>query len=180
LQFGFSNNGSRPSTNIDLSKNWNVSFDSEMGGPESYQMEELVSWSDIDLDGVKYYSGTATYKREFTIEDGSLSKETDVFVAFEDIQEIARVFINGNDCGITWTPPYKANITQQIKPGTNRITVEVTNTWNNRIVGDLRNPEEKPYTNTNAKVRFTENSPLLKSGLIGKARIFFTNKQTDE
>ncbi len=175
LQFGF-HNDSNPSTSIDLTKNWKVSFDTELGGPESYDMDELASWSEVDVEGVKYYSGTATYTRDFTIEKSLLSKDTEVTVAFENIQEIARVHINGNDCGIIWTPPYKANITKYIKPGTNKITVEVTNTWNNRIVGDLRNPDEKAYTRTNAKNKFNKNSPLLESGLIGHAEIFFTNK----
>ena len=147
-----------------------------MGGPESYQMEELISWSESDLDGVKYYSGTATYTREFTVEESLLSKEVDVYIAFEDIQEIARVSINRNDVGFIWTPPYSANITRHLQPGINQITVQVTNTWNNRIVGDLNNPNEVPYTNTNAKSKFTADGPLLKSGLIGKAKIFFSNK----
>lgn len=175
LQYGFSKKGSRPSSNIDLSENWNVSFDTEMGGPESYQMEKLISWSDTDMEGVKYYSGTATYNREFIIEDDLISKETDVFVTFEDIQEIAKVIINGNDCGITWTPPYKVNITKFIKPGTNQINVEVINTWNNRIVGDLNNPAQT-YTTTNAKGKFQADGPLLKSGLIGKAEIILVKK----
>jgi hypothetical protein len=54
------------------------------------------------------------------------------------------------------------------------LTVEVINTWNNRIVGDVRNPNQKPFTNTNAKARFNEKSPLLKSGLMGDAEILFT------
>jgi len=174
LQFGFSKNGER-SNKIDLTKNWNVSFDTEMGGPESYQMEQLTSWSDINLDGVKYYSGTATYTREFSIEEALLSKDTEVYVAFEGIQEMARFFINGNDVGILWTPPYQANITQHLKPGTNQITVEVINTWNNRIVGDLRNPDKTPYTHTNAKSKFTKDGPLLPSGLTGKAALLFVN-----
>ncbi len=172
LQYGFSEH-SNESSPINLTNNWTVSFNPEMGGPETYQMEKLISWSDIDLDGVKYYSGTATYTREFTVEEGMLAKDTKVFVAFEDIQEIARVYINNNDCGIIWTPPYKANVTKHLKPGANEIRVDVTNTWNNRIVGDLRNPEGTAYTKTNAKYKFTKNSPLLKSGLMGKAEISF-------
>jgi hypothetical protein len=105
-----------------------------------------------------------------------LSKGAEAFVVFEDIQEMARVSVNGNDCGIVWTPPYKARVTPFLKAGTNHITVEVINTWNNRIVGDIRNPDHEPYTNTNAKVRFNEDSPLLKSGLMGKAEIVFTKK----
>jgi hypothetical protein len=160
---------------IDISDNWDISFDTEMGGPKSHQLEKLTSWSDIDNDGIKYYSGSASYSRDFTVAEETLSKKTEVYVIFEDIQEMAHVFVNGNDCGIVWLPPYKTNITPHLKAGTNSITVQVINTWNNRIVGDVTNPEEKAYTNTNAKSKFNKNSPLLKSGLMGKAEIFFTN-----
>jgi len=176
LQFGFYHSQKSGENNtIDISDNWDISFDTEMGGPKSHPVEKLASWSDIDHEGVKYYSGSASYSREFTLDGETISKDLEAFIVFEDIQEMARVSVNGNDCGIVWTPPYKANITQYLKEGTNNITVQVINTWNNRIVGDLSNPEQKPYTNTNAKVRFTENSPLLKSGLIGKVEIFQIN-----
>ncbi|MEX1240330.1 MAG: glycosyl hydrolase, partial [Cyclobacteriaceae bacterium] len=171
LQFGLSKGD--VSAKIDLLNDWHVSFDPKSGGPATYHMAELTSWSDIAVDGIKYYSGTATYTREFNIKDDALSKETQVYVAFEDVQEIARVFVNGKDCGIIWTPPYRTNITRHIKPGKNEIRVQSINTWNNRIIGDLRNPQEKPFTNTNAKLKFKENSPLLKSGMTGQAEILF-------
>ena len=177
LQYGFhaSQNAGEISESIDISNNWNIKFNPEMGGPESYQLEKLTTWSDMDHEGIRYYSGSASYVREFSIGAETLSNDAEAFVVFEEIQEMARVFVNGNDCGIVWTPPYKARITPFLKAGTNKITVQVINTWNNRIVGDLRNPEEKPFTNTNAKSKFTADSPLLRSGILGKAEIFFSN-----
>ena len=159
---------------IDLSGNWEISFDPGMGGPESYQLEKLTSWSETGHEGIRYYSGKAIYSRDFSVDEGILSEEAEAYVIFEDIQEMASVSVNGNDCGIVWLPPYRVRITPYLKAGTNSITVEVINTWNNRIVGDLRNPNKEPFANTNAKARFTEESPLLKSGLMGKAEIFFT------
>jgi hypothetical protein len=178
LQFGFLAGKSQADLPdpIDISEEWNVSFNPDMGGPESYQMESLVSWSDLDVDGIMYYSGTATYSRDIYINEESLVMGTEVFVAFEDIQEMARLSINGEDCGILWTPPYRANITSNITPGSNKIVVEVANTWNNRIVGDLRTPEMKAYTNTNVMNKFGDNSPLLPSGIMGKAEIVFSNQ----
>jgi len=172
LQYGFHHKQKAYET-IDISDDWNIKFNPEMGGPESYQLKKLISWSDIDNEGIKYYSGSASYSKVFTVDKEAFSKGAESFVVFEDIQEMAHVFVNGNDCGIVWTPPYKARITAYLKAGTNNITVQVVNTWNNRIVGDLRSPDKKPYTYTNAKIRFKESSPLLKSGLIGKAKILF-------
>jgi hypothetical protein len=177
LQYGFHQKKKEGEFNkIDISENWDIGFNPDMGGPESYQLENLTSWTDSDNEGVRYYSGSASYSREFSVAAETLSKDIEVFVAFEDIQEMARVHINGNDCGIVWLPPYKTNITKHLKTGSNTITVQVINTWNNRIVGDLKSPDKKPYTNTNAKVRFTENSSLLESGLMGKAEILFMSK----
>lgn len=160
---------------IDLSTNWDISFDPFWGGPTSVNMETLVSWSDKSDEGVSYYSGAADYTREFTIEEAALSPEIEAVVSFEEVQEMAQVVVNGNDCGIIWLPPYAARITPYLKVGSNTITVKVINTWNNRIVGDLRNPDKIPFTQTNAKSKFTKNSPLLQSGLIGKAEIRFVS-----
>lgn len=171
LQYGFSGR-SAVTAPIDMTGNWTVSFDPAMGGPAIFSMEKLMDWSTADSAGVRYYSGTGTYTRQFNIEKGNLSAKTHAYMAFENIQEIARVFINGKDCGIIWTPPYQADITEHVKPGINEIRVQVTNTWNNGIVGDWRNPEKPPYTHTNAKGHFNAKSALLPSGLIGKAEIF--------
>ena len=176
LQFGFHRKTTDETNEVlDISDNWDISFDPEMGGPESYQMEKLTSWSEIEHEGIKYYSGSATYSREFTAGEELLSEETEAYVVFGDIHEMARISVNGNDCGIVWIPPYKARVTPFLKAGTNRITVDVVNTWNNRIVGDIRNPDKQPFTRTNAKARFNEDNPLLKSGLMGKAEILFVN-----
>ena len=178
LQYGFNHNQRTVEKNksIDLSNNWNVSFNPEMGGPATYHLDRLVSWPDITEEGIKYYSGTATYQKNFTIDKNALTKGTDAFVVFEDIKEMAQVHVNGNDCGIIWMPPYKTDITKYLKAGSNNITVKVVNTWNNRIVGDVRNPDKKQYTMTNIKYKFKADSPLLKSGISGKAEIIFRNK----
>jgi hypothetical protein len=176
LQFGL-HRAEKSSEPVDLTANWEIRFDTGWGGPESFRMDKLTSWTNVENDGVKFYSGTATYTRDFTVAADALSGKTEAFVTFEDIQEMARVFVNGHDCGIVWLPPYKANITPWLKAGNNTITVQVLNTWNNRIVGDLRNPGETQYTSTNVKTsRFRANGPLLESGLLGKAEIVFIGK----
>jgi len=176
LQFGFRNNrntGMIKNETQDISNHWNVKFNPAMGGPASYQLDSLVSWSEIDNDDIKYYSGSANYERDFSIAGEELVNGTKAFVLFEDVQEMVRVFVNGNDCGIIWTPPYKANITPYLKVGRNKISVQVINAWNNRIVGDLKKSSKK-YTNTNIGNKFKVDSPLLKSGLMGTAEILFT------
>ncbi|HSG67921.1 MAG TPA: glycosyl hydrolase, partial [Bacteroidales bacterium] len=169
LQYGF--RAADNPASVDISDNWELSFAPEMGGPEHFRMDKLMSWSEVENEGVKYYSGKARYKKEFEVKEQLPAKGQEAYVVFDDIQEMARVWVNDQDCGIVWTPPYKANITKSLKPGKNTITVEVVNTWNNRIVGDIINPAAKQYTRTNIKYKFKADKPLLKSGLMGKAEI---------
>jgi hypothetical protein len=176
LQYGFNPSPKQDGKNktIDISRNWNMKFNPEMGAPASYRIDSLVSWNDINVEGIKYYSGSVTYESDFTVSATDMTKGTKAFALFENVDEVARVFVNGKDCGIVWTIPYQAEITKQLKPGTNHISVQVINTWNNRIVGDLRNPDKKQYTRTNIKYKFKPDNPLLKSGLAGKATILLT------
>jgi len=161
---------------VDITTGWEVRFDTNWGGCETYRMDTLKNWAEVEEEGVKYYSGTATYSCDFNMQADALQPGAAAYVMFEDIQEMARVNINGNDCGILWLPPYITNITKWLKPGKNNITVQVVNTWNNRIVGDLSDPGKPQYTRTNIKTsKFRANSPLLKSGLLGKAKIVFTD-----
>lgn len=162
---------------IDLSAEWDISFDSEMGGPGSLKLDSLTSWSELADEGARYYSGSAVYTREFAIDVDVQATELEAVVLFEDIQEMAQVFVNGNDCGIAWLPPYATRITPHLRPGINRISVKVVNTWNNRIVGDLRQSDRISFTRTNARGKFTANSPLLESGLLGKATIRFISRK---
>lgn len=175
LQYGFENTikDGNVTDKIDMYEDWLVHFDAEMGAPESYPFNQLISWTEGQNRGIQYFSGKATYKKNFNLENNQLSRESEAFVVFDEIQEIARVFVNGNDAGIIWTPPYQARITPYLRVGVNTITVEVINNWNNRIVGDLRNPDQEAFTKTNVNLKFSEKSPLLKSGLIGKAEILF-------
>jgi hypothetical protein len=171
LQFGFNKTATGKKSVIDISRDWNVYFDNAAGGPGAYHLDSLVSWTDIPVPGIQFYSGAAKYEKDFTVSSTVLSGKNKAFVTFDDIQEVAKVTVNGKDCGIVWTLPYKADITQYLVPGKNHIMVEVVNTWNNRIVGDLRNPGERQYTRTNIKYKFSAKSPLLISGVTGKAAV---------
>jgi hypothetical protein len=82
------------------------------------------------------------------------------------VANIAEVFVNGVNCGIAWTAPYRVDITKALKQGNNQLKIEVTNTWANRIMGDQRLPEDKRITKTNAPYRL-EGKPLLEAGLLG-------------
>jgi hypothetical protein len=175
LQFGLEAVEKNATNNsvIDLSTHWSVNFDSAMGGTGSVSFDSLRSWTSMDASGVKYYSGKAVYEKEFDLSNDPGQQHKAAFLQFSDIQEMARVYVNGKDAGIVWLPPYSVNITPYLQKGQNRIRVEVINTWKNRIVGDLKYPDSTQYTHTNIKYKFRPNGPLLPSGLMGDAKIVF-------
>jgi hypothetical protein len=62
--------------------------------------------------------------------------------------------------------PYRLNITGSLAEGKNTLELDVTNLWPNRIIGDAQPSATQTYTKTNIR-KYTANSPLLPSGLIG-------------
>lgn len=54
-----------------------------------------------------------------------------------------------------------------MRPGANQLEIEVTNVWNNRLVGDHNSALEDRVTRTNIFEKFKPDSPLLPSGLLG-------------
>jgi hypothetical protein len=156
----------------DISTNWQVKFDPAYGGPTSpVDFKSLTDWTINDNDQIKYYSGTAVYTKSFTF-NGDTSKN--LWLDLGNFENIAEVKLNGISCGVLWTAPFKANISKAIRQGENQLTIEVTNTWANRLIGDHKLPDDKRLTKTTAPFRL-EGKPLNKAGLFGPITI-----QTEE
>ena len=106
-----------------------------------------------------------------------------------EVDNLARIRINGKDMGVVWTAPFRINISGAVVPGNNQIEIEVANLWPNRLIGDEQLPDDgirngkwpdwllKKQPRTSGRYTFTTakfyeaNSPLLKSGLLGPVRI---------
>jgi hypothetical protein len=86
------------------------------------------------------------------------------------IYNIAEVILNGQRCGIAWTPPYRLEISDHLRKGENHLEIRVSNTWANRIIRDHDLPEEQKVTWTTAPYRLG-GRPLLESGLMGPVTI---------
>lgn len=59
-----------------------------------------------------------------------------------DVRESARVRINGQDAGTAWAVPYQLKVGKWLKPGDNKIEIEVTNLPANRIADMDRRGEK--------------------------------------
>lgn len=148
---------------------WSVTFSPELGGPrEQLTFRDLVDWSKREEPGIKYYSGTAVYHQEFSFHELPLGHR--VWLDLGSVANLAHVRLNGVDCGTVWTPPCRVEISHALRAGTNRLEVSVTNTWNNRLVGDqVAPPATGPITWTTAPAR--PNPELLPGGLLGPVRL---------
>ncbi|MGJ5817256.1 glycosyl hydrolase [Paludibaculum fermentans] len=144
---------------------WELHFAPNLGAPPQATLNHLASWSENPEPGVKYFSGTAAYRKSFDAPAGWLKQGGRLTLDLGDVRELAEVSLNGRPLGIVWHPPYRIDITSALKPGPNNLEVKVTNLWVNRLIGD-----QQPGA---AKVSFTvpptykPDAPLLPSGLLG-------------
>ena len=157
-----------------LSGKWQLYFDEQWGGPQQVEVDTLKSWVLFEDKGIKYYSGTAVYKKSFSVSPENL-KATRVILNLGNVLEMASITINGNKMPVKWSAPFQFDITGFVKPGNNQLEVEVVNLWPNRLIGDSKLPVEKRLTKTNIMKYDAADSEkyLRQSGLIGPVKLSF-------
>jgi hypothetical protein len=150
---------------------WTLKFDPLQGGPsQPVKYKQLQSWSASEDAAIRYYSGSVVYSKTFYWKN-TVTVNKPVYIYFDSINNIATVRLNGKDCGIIWTYPFRADISPALKAGMNKLEVEVTNTWANRIIGDGLLPEKKRVSFTTSPIKLT-GKPLLPAGITGKVTIW--------
>ena len=142
---------------------WTVYFDKKWGAPDSVIFEKLEDWTQRPESGIKYYSGTARYRKIFDAPE--FAKNIPVFLNLGAFNSLAVVKLNGHSLGLVWAEPHRIDISKYLEKKDNVLEIEVTNTWNNRLVGDAALPAEKRLTN--ATTSPDANAPLMPSGLLG-------------
>jgi hypothetical protein len=161
-----------PPPPMELSKPWKVAFPGVEGWETPTDWPALVSWHEHPDDRVKYFSGTATYTTGFELPAGTLRPGLRLALDLGAVDVIAEVKVNGTDVGTVWKRPFAIDITDAARPGENRLEVRVTNLWQNRLIGDGRQPPEARTTFTTARPRVPRKN-LLPSGLLGPVRVRF-------
>ena len=116
------------------------------------------------------------------------------------MKALARVKINNVDLGVAWTAPWNLKIPAGVlKAKGNQLTIEVTNVWANRLIGDEQEPADSEWLKarwggyylkafpdwfvkgqprpSTGRYCFTtwnyfdKTSPLISSGLLGPVKI---------
>jgi hypothetical protein len=148
---------------------WTVSFDTRWGGPASAAFDNLISWTERPEEGIRFYSGTAVYRKNIEVAAGGVGMAR-VLIDLGSVEELAEVKVNGHSCGITWAPPFRVDITSALRAGKNELEIEVVNFWPNRIIGDASKPSNERLTKTNVR-KLTADTPLMRSGLLGPVKL---------
>ncbi len=142
-------------------RRWNLVFEPGRGAPSQATFAELFSWPDSDDEGIRYFSGTATYTNTFTLPEAMVGDGRRVLLDLGRVEVMAEVLVNDQPLGILWHAPYEVDLTRVAKVGVNRLEVRVTNLWPNRLIGDER---LAPYLKFGAGGAPAEWPPWLTSG----------------
>jgi len=122
---------------------WTVSFNPKWGGPEIIKFDKLEDWSIRPEEGIKYYSGMATYNKSFDLPElDRLKNNSELYLDLGEVKNLAKVKLNGKDLGIIWTSPWRVKIANVVKDKGNQLEIEVVNLWRNRLIGDENMPDD--------------------------------------
>jgi hypothetical protein len=119
-------------------------------------LDALRPWTDDEA--TRYYSGIGIYSRDVELDGAALAGQR---IALDfgpgtpldstpkvpagmramlegPIREAAVVYVNGQRAGSAWCPPYRVDVTALLRPGRNRIEVQVANLALNALAGQER------------------------------------------
>lgn len=158
-----------------ISDDWQVDFPPQQGGTATLKMPALSSWSENSNSIVRYFSGTATYRKTINAPKSWFRQGASLKLDLGNVANIAEVSVNNKPLGILWKAPYRIDLANLLKPGRNNIEIKVTNGWINRMIGD-KQPGAKSYSWSTYNP-YKENSPLPPSGLLGPIQILSENQK---
>lgn len=154
-----------PEAVVPVEGSWNVYFDPKWGGPGEVVFEELTNWARNADDRIRYYSGTAVYKKTIILD--KLDKDEELVLRIPRLGAMAQVFINGKEVSTIWCSPWEADLTPYVQEGDNALELRVVNSLTNRMIGDASLPQEERYTYAYPEI-VKAGDRLVPSGIIGE------------
>jgi len=196
IRTGLENDFPEKNELLSLNRKWNVYFDPAWGGPGEVVFDSLADWTKRPEPGIKYYSGTAVYRRSFNLPEEKINKKSnEYYIRVNLANSMAKVKLNGKTAGIIWFSPGELKITDYLKENENLIEIEVTNLWINRLIGDEEEPwdgiengkwpewllksEKRPtkrFTFTTHRY-YRKGDPPVPSGITGDVRILYVQRE---
>lgn len=185
LSIGYSDGKSERVTPVGLPESeivtgpWKVRFTDGRGAPERAVFERLTSWSEHPDAGIRFYSGTAIYETTFAALPAQQGQAA--VLDLGEVADVARVFVNGAEVDVLWTPPFRAEITPLLREGRNTLAIHVANRWVNRLIGDaaidVDYTYQKPGTSKFTDGRIEALPQWLSSTIAGESSEPFARKR---
>jgi (4-O-methyl)-D-glucuronate---lignin esterase len=122
---------------------WDVTFPANLGAPQKIQIAALAPWSANADQGVKFFSGTATYAKTIQVQPNWIASGSRTMLDLGAVNDLAEVVVNGRSLATVWKPPYRVDVTGALRAGANNVQIKVTNEWTNRMIGDRGAPPER-------------------------------------
>ncbi|MFK7937466.1 MAG: glycosyl hydrolase, partial [Saprospiraceae bacterium] len=119
--------------NQSIDGNWQVTF-----ADKNYAFEELIDWKDRPEEAIKYFAGTAAYRKNINLSKDLIRPNLNVTLDLGTVNIVAEVRLNGKEVATLWMPPFTIDITDFVKTGDNELEILVTNQWSNHLIGDER------------------------------------------
>ena len=160
----------RTATLLTVDGPWRVAFAPGLGAPPETTLPTLTSWTASTIEGIRYFSGAATYQQTVRAEKSWFQSHRKLLLDLGRVGDLAEVTINGQPLELLWQAPFQADITHLLKPGKNQITIKVTNEWTNRLMGDKLAAPGKQVLASYIEP-FGGPYALTESGLLGPVRI---------
>jgi len=124
---------------------WNLRFEQLPGKPR-IALPALKSWTELTEEKLKNYSGLAVYETTLDVPESFLKGAGKVVLDLGEVGGAGRVAINGKNAGTVWRKPWRVPIDGLLHNGKNTLTIEVANSWFNRLMADQALPEAERTT----------------------------------
>jgi hypothetical protein len=134
--------------------------------PKDAVVQQLQSWTNLQGDDMKKFSGTASYTTSFTKPKGTAKKWT---LDLGDVRDNAEIFLNGKKIATLIGPVFSVVIDAKMLQQKNTLQINVANTMANRIIDMEKNHE-------NYKVFYNINFPARKPVNRGTDGLFTAEK----
>lgn len=116
---------------LTIDNNWKLSFvESHPAVTETFDIDTLGSWTNIDNEVLSKNMGTGRYSTTFNFKKEA-GKE--YRLSLGDVRESAKVTVNRKDAGTLFAVPFETNVGSLLVDGETIIEIDVTNLPANRI-----------------------------------------------
>ncbi|MBU6411643.1 MAG: glycoside hydrolase, partial [Verrucomicrobia bacterium] len=106
---------------------WMVSFPPGNGIAKHVRFDRLESWTERPEPAIKYFSGTAAYRKRFEIPADRFGKTRRLYLDIGRVKDLVEVILNGKNLGTLWMEPFRLDVTQAARPGWNDLELRVVN-----------------------------------------------------